>query len=281
VAELGADFGADFAVKWPELAVTIDGPVCEVRLNREARRNALSVGLMRQLTEAAQALGRRTDIHCVILTGSATYFSAGADLGDPARALAAPPARAATILEQREAARAGPDLCAAWEAMEQVTIAAVEGYCIGGGSALALACDFRIAGAWAYFRLPEIALGMNMSWRSLPRLAALVGPARAKRYVIFCEPCAAEEALSWGMIDVLTPAGGALAEARAWAAKVAALPPLPVRMSKEAINAAAMPNAAATTFMDRDQWLLTRTTNDFVEGTRAFLEKRKPVFRGD
>jgi enoyl-CoA hydratase/carnithine racemase len=172
-------------------------------------------------------------------------------------------------------------MCQAWEDLEQVTIAAIEGYCIGGGAALALACDFRIAGAGAYLRLPEIALGMNMSWRSLPRLAALVGPARAKRFAIFCEPCPADVALAWGMADEVTVAGGALAEARAWAAKVAALPPIPVRMTKEAVNAAAAALSRATSVMDRDQWLLTSETDDFAEGGRAFREKRPPKFKGD
>jgi enoyl-CoA hydratase/carnithine racemase len=122
---------------------------------------------------------------------------------------------------------------------------------------------------------------MNMSWRSLPRLATLVGPARAKRFAIFCEPCPAADALVWGMIDQMTEAGGALAAARAWAAKVAALPPIPVRMTKEAINAAAGALNRATSVMDRDQWLLTSETDDFKEGGRAFAEKRKPAFRGD
>jgi enoyl-CoA hydratase len=262
---------------WPELAVTVEGPVCTVRLNREARRNALSTGLIDQLTEAAEALWKRSDIQAVILTGADTYFTAGADLSGRADAAAQPP----TLLELRQAARRGPDLCAAWERLEQVTIAAVEGYCIGGGVALVGALDFRIAAEGAYFRLPEIALGMNMSWRSLPRLASLIGPSRAKRLAIFCEPCPAREALAWGLVDEVTPAGGALARAREWADKVAALPPIPVRMTKEAVNAASAALHHATAIMDRDQWVLTSTTKDYREGVTAFAEKRKPVFRGD
>ena len=177
--------------------------------------------------------------------------------------------------------RIGPDLCAAWEALEQVTIAAIEGYCIGGAAALAVSLDFRIAGEGAYLRLPEIALGMNMSWGALPRVTALVGPARAKRFAILCEPVGADQALAWGMIDEKTPKGGALAAAHVWAAKVAALPPLPVRMTKEAINAHAGALFRAASAMDRDQWMLTAETSDFREGAAAFLQKRDPKFRGD
>jgi enoyl-CoA hydratase/carnithine racemase len=264
---------ADF----PDLAIAIDGAVAEVRLNRPAARNAFSLSLMRQLTEAAGVFAKSIDVQAVILTGAETYFSAGADLADPERARTP----AATRLERRQIARLGPDLCQAWEDLEQVTIAAIEGYCIGGAAALALACDFRIAGEGAYLRLPEISLGMNMSWRSLPRLASLAGPSRAKRFAIFCEPCDADQALAWGMIDEKTEQGGALDLARAWAAKVAALPPIPVRMTKEAINAASGALHRATSVMDRDQWMLTAETDDALEGGRAFFEKRKPAFKGD
>jgi len=262
---------------WPDLDVTANAAVAEVRLNRPSARNAFSLSLMRQLIEAATFFRASTEIQTVILTGAETYFSAGADLADPERAGARP----ATRLERRQSARLGPDLCAAWERLEQVTIAAIEGYCIGGAAALAVSLDFRIAGQGAYLRLPEIALGMNMSWGALPRITALAGPSRAKQFAIFCEPCPADQALAWGMVDEVTPAGGAMDRARAWAAKVAALPPLPVRMTKEAINAQSGALHRATSAMDRDQWMLTSETSDFAEGGRAFAEKRKPEFKGD
>lgn len=261
---------------WTCLQVARDGPIVQVTLDRPEARNAVNAALMGELTEVAVLLRRRSDILAVVLAGAATYFSAGADLGGvQARA------RAPTLLETRQAVMAGPDMCEAWEQLEAVTVAAIEGYCIGGACALAVACDFRILGEGAYLRLPEVPLGINMSWRSVPRLVALAGPARAKRFVMFGEAADAATCLSWGLADEIAPAGGALAAARAWADKVAALPPLPVRMTKEQVNMVAGANNLATSYMDRDQYLLTSRSQDFREGVAAFFEKRPGGFRGD
>lgn len=218
----------------------------------------------------------RPDVLAVILTGTESYFSAGADLS-------ASQARAAqqTLLETRRAIMAGPDLCKAWDEIEAVTIAAIEGYCIGGASALAVSCDFRVMGEGAYMRLPEVPLGMNMSWRTLPKLVALIGPSRAKQYVMFGEPADAKRCLDWGLADEVAAAGQALAAARRWADKVTALPPLPVRMTKEAISAIASATAHASIYMDRDQYLLASRSNDYREGIEAFRQKRPAKFKGD
>ena len=261
---------------WTHIAVTRREAVCEVALTRPEARNALNGALMEELTEAARALRLRTDILAVIVTGTDSYFSAGADLS-------ASQARAgqATLLKARRTVMAGPDMCKAWEEIEAVTIAAIEGYCIGGASALAVSCDFRVMGAGAYMRLPEVPLGMNMSWRSLPKLVALAGPSRAKQYVMFGEAADAERCLAWGLADEVVEAGQALAAARRWAEKAAALPPLPVRMTKEAVNAIAAATAQASIYMDRDQYLLMSRTADYREGIAAFREKRPGKFKGD
>jgi enoyl-CoA hydratase/carnithine racemase len=261
---------------WDHLRIVREGPIATVTLHRPDARNALNVPLMRELTEVARLLRLRADVLAVILAGGDSAFSAGADLGG--LSVDAPAVR---LLETREAVMAGPDMCRAWEEIEAVAIVAIEGYCIGGACALAVACDFRVMGEGGYFRLPEVPLGINMSWRSIPRIAALIGPARAKRFAMFGEAVDAATCEAWGFIDERAPAGGALAAALAWARKVAALPPLPVRMTKEAVNAAVAGGAHASIYMDRDQYLLTARTRDFREGIAAFLEKRPGRFVGD
>ena len=270
-------FGVDklFDNEWRLLRIERRDDIVEVALNRTDARNALNGELMEELTEAARLLRLRTDVRAVILTGTDTYFSAGADLSASQARVANP-----SLLESRRAVMAGPDMCRAWEEIEAVTIAAIEGYCIGGGSALVLACDFRVMGDGAYQRLPEVPLGMNMSWRSIPRIVALAGPSRAKQYVMFGEPADAARCLEWGMADEVVPAGEALAAARRWADKVAALPPLPIRMTKEAVNAVAYATSAASIYMDRDQFLLASRSADAREGIAAFKEKRPGKFTG-
>ncbi len=259
------------------LKIETSNAVAVVQMQRPEKRNAMSHRMMRELTDLARHFKTRTDIHAVILTGLSDIFTAGADLSDPDRG----DESQLTLLERRQRLLIGPDMCDAWEALEQITIAAIEGPCIGGGVAIAVACDFRITGEGASFRLPEVALGMNMSWHSLPRLVALMGPARAKRFTVFCDTVAASDEKGWGLVDEQVAKGQALATARTWAERVTQLPPLAVRMTKEAINRVSQRDASGSIYMDRDQFLLTSQSEDFAEGIAAFLEKRPPSFKGN
>lgn len=256
--------------------LTREGAIAIVTLDRGDGRNALSLKVMQALIDAAQFLSTDTQSHAVVLT-SRGAFTAGADLKDPDRAAI----QKKTRLEQRQSQRLGPDMCGAWEGLEQITIAAIEGYSIGGGVALAVACDHRIAARNAFLRLPEIPLGMNMSWQTNPRTAALIGPSKAKQFTILGESCPAELALDWGLIDAVTEPGAALDGAMALAERYANVPPIALRMTKQAINVAANPLGHATSYMDRDQFAYAATTNDQAEAIRAFLEKRDPAFKGD
>jgi enoyl-CoA hydratase/carnithine racemase len=257
------------------VTVAREGAVATVTFDRDDGRNALSKQLVLELTETAKCFADDLQTQAVILTGKGA-FTAGADLKDPGLDRR----RANGLLERRHMVRIGPDLCDAWERVEQVTICAIEKYCIGGGAALAASCDFRVMGKGAHLRLPEIPLGMNMSWHAVPRLVSLIGPSRAKQFVIFGDKMEAQQALAWGLADEVTQDGDALAAARRWADKIAALPPNAVRMSKVSVNAAANALHHATTYMDADQYALATTSEDYKEAIRAFLEKRDPKFTG-
>src|SRR6202042_3017700 len=151
-----------------------EGRVAVVRFDRGDGINALSPEAIRQLTAVANSFQDDDDTSAVVLTGSAKAFSAGFDLKDSEGRSR----EAMDIGSLRRHLKLGPRLARAWQDMEQVTIAAIEGFCIGGGVALAVALDFRIMASNAHIRVPEIGLGMNMSWQSVPRMLHLMGPAR-------------------------------------------------------------------------------------------------------
>ncbi len=253
------------------------GRVAVVRFDCGDNINALSHQAMMELRDVPRDFEDDLETSVVILTGSAKAFSAGFDLKDPAgRQRDTLP-----IGERVHRQRLGPRLCKAWQDMDQVTIAAIEGHCIGGGAALVVSLDFRYCGRTAHFRIPEVELGMNMSWGSIPRLLALIGPARTKQAVILAsDRISAAEALEWGLVEKVTDDCAALAEAMAFAERIARQPPIPVRMTKSSVNhlAHALDDLAA--HMDADQNVLTGLTEDYREGTSAFREKRKPSFKG-
>ena len=257
------------------VTIAREGATATVTFDRGDGRNALSRQLILELTETAKGFADDIETHVVILAGKGA-FTAGADLKDPGLDRR----QANGLLERRRMVKIGPELCDAWEKVEQVTICAIEEYCIGGGVALAAACDFRIMARDAHLRLPEIPLGMNMSWHSVPRLVSLIGPARAKRIIIFGEKLGADEAFAWGLADEISDRGKTLERAMDWAMRLARLPPNAVRMTKQSVNATANALHHATTFMDSDQYALATTSEDYREAIKSFIEKREPKFTG-
>src|SRR6478736_5040722 len=250
------------------------GRIAVVRFDRGDNVNALSGQAMRELRDVTRDFEDDLETSVVILTGSARAFSAGFDLKDPEGRQR----DTLSVGERIHRQRLGPKMCKAWQDMDQVTIAAIEGHCIGGGAALVVSLDFRFCGKSAHFRIPEVELGMNMSWGSIPRLVALMGPARTKQAVILAsDRVSATEALDWRLVEKVVDDGKALDAALAFAERVAKQPPLPVRMVKTSVNRVTHALADVAAHMDVDQNVLTSLSEDFREGTSAFREKRKPV----
>lgn len=254
-----------------------EGRIAVVRFDRNDGINALSPEAMRQLTAAARSFEDDAATSVVVLTGNAGAFSAGFDLKDPEGRSR----KEMDLGTLRRHLKLGPRLTHAWQEMEQFTIAAIEGFCVGGGVALAVALDFRIMGSDAHLRVPEIGLGMNMSWQSIPRMLHLIGPARTKQAVILADQrISAGEAYEWGLVEQVVDPGKAFDAAMDLAWKVAAQPPLSVAMTKLTVNRLAHALDDLTSHMDIDQFALASLTEDHKEGMEAFLSRRKPRFKG-
>jgi enoyl-CoA hydratase/carnithine racemase len=254
-----------------------EGRIAVVRFDRGDGINALSPEALRQLTSAARSFEDDGATSVVVLAGGARAFSAGFDLRDPeGRAR-----KTMDIGALRRHLKLGPRLSHAWQEMEQITIGAIEGFCIGGGVALAVALDFRVMARDAHMRVPEIGLGMNMSWQSIPRMLHLIGPARTKQAVVLADQrISANEAYEWGLVEQVADPGKAFEAAMAMAEKVAAQPPLSVAMTKLTVNRLAHVLDDLASHMDVDQFALASLTEDHKEGVEAFLGRRKPKFRG-
>ena len=254
-----------------------DGRIAVVRFDRGDGINALSPEALRQLTATARSFEDDGETSVVVLTGSAKAFSAGFDLKDAEGRSR----RTMDLGSLRRHLKLGPRLSRAWQEMEQVTIGAIEGFCIGGGVALAVALDFRVMAANAHLRVPEIGLGMNMSWQSVPRMLHLIGPARTKQAVILADQrISAAEAYEWGLVEEVAEPGKAFDAAMAMAEKVARQPPISVAMTKLTVNRLAYALDDLASHMDIDQFALASMTEDHKEGVAAFVERRGPRFRG-
>lgn len=253
------------------LKLTVRDGLAVLTLNRPEARNAMSAELMREMIACAGELAAHPDLDVVIVQGAGGHFCAGADLKDASRWGNGD----LPLDRQREIAALGYRMARAWEELPQITIAAIEGYALGGGLALAAALDWRVLARDAFVALPEIALGIPLTWGTLPRLVNLLGPARAKRLTILCERIPAAQALDLGLADWVAAPGKALAKAREIAAQVRAHPRNSVRMSKESIQAYASIGAHAASHMAHDQVQLASASAEAKAARAAFARRRQ------
>jgi enoyl-CoA hydratase len=252
------------------ILVEVHEQVGLVRLNRPEARNALNRQLLQELMDALQAFDADPQVRVMVITGDERAFAAGADIREMAEA---------SLVEMMSR-----DTIALFDRIRQVTkpvIAAVSGYCLGGGCELVLSCDMIIASESARFGQPEITIGVIPGAGGTQRLTRAVGKVIAMEMVLNNRTLSAEEALRMGMVNRVLPVEGYLQEAMKLAAEVAARAPLAVRLGKEAVNQAFELSLSEGLYVERRAFYSLFATQDQKEGMRAFLEKRKPDWKGE
>jgi len=254
------------------LLFAIDGPVATVTLNRPAVLNALNAKLFQELDEVICELAVDPSVRAILLTGSGEKaFAAGADIAE----------LATTDEKSGEAlARRGQGVFGRIATCGKPVIACINGFALGGGCELALACTFRIASESARLGQPEVKLGLIPGYGGTQRLPRLVGPSAALRLILTGDIIGSAEALRIGLVDEVVPAAALLDTGRALALKIAGLAPLAVAASIEAVTQGAdiaLGNALA---LEAGIFGRLSATADKREGVAAFLEKRSPNFTG-
>ena len=231
------------------LLLEVEGELGWLTLNRPDRLNAMSATMLDELVRAAHWFDDHLDVRVVIVRGAGRAFSAGADIraagatGSPS----APPPGSAPWQARREAGQRGLRMANAIEQMRAVTIAQLHGYAVGGAFLLAVSCDLRVAAEDTVFFIPEVELGIPLTWGGVPRLVRELGPALTKELVMTCRRFVAEEAKQARFLNRVVPAAQLEAAARELAQAVLAMPAVPVVITKDQVNAAAEAMAPART----------------------------------
>jgi enoyl-CoA hydratase len=246
-----------------------DGAIAVVQMNRPATLNALNDEVMGGVVRALEELDADEEIRCIVLAGGERAFAAGADINELA---AATPI---TLYENRRIDR--------WDLIRGLRtplVAAVSGYCLGGGCELAMVCDLIVASETAQFGQPEINLGVLPGAGGTQRLTRAVGKALAMDVILTGRFLSAEEALAAGLVARVVAREAWLDEAKRVARSIAAKSPVAVRLAKEAVDKAFETTLAAGIELERRSFYLARASEDATEGLNAFVEQRKPDFKG-
>lgn len=247
-----------------------EGPVALVTLNRPERLNAINPRLTREFHQALDALEERPHLRVVVVTGAGRAFSAGADVKEWDE-------REGLPLRTRGTAA---DFCLRIEESPKVFIAAINGYALGGGLELALACDLRFASTTAQFGLPEVKLGILPGAGGTQRLPRLVGPGRAKELLLSGDFIDAPTALQWGLVNRVVEPERLLEEALHYARELAQRPPLSLQLIKSAVNTGLQTDLRSALEYEARCFYIVDRSEDRREGMQAFLEKRPPRFKG-
>jgi enoyl-CoA hydratase len=251
------------------VVVERDAAVGVVLMNRPEALNALSSELMDAIVGALEELDGEDEVRCIVLGGNERAFAAGADVGELA---------SATPIDLYESRRIDR-----WDAIRELRtplVAAVSGYCLGGGCELAMLCDLIVASETAQFGQPEINLGVLPGAGGTQRLTRAVGKSLAMDVILTGRFLSAGEALRAGLVARVVAREAWLEEAKRVAREIAAKSPVSVRLAKEAVDNAFEAPLAVGVELERRSFFLARASEDATEGLNAFVEKRKPDFKG-
>ena len=246
-------------------------PVSTITLNRPEKRNALNIQTRAEGAAALDELREDASVRVVVITGAGDKaFIAGADIGEFA---------GRTALTQRDV-MTGRSLFTAIDTFPKPVIAMINGYCLGGGCELALSCDLRIASEAARFGQPEIKLGIIPGGGGTQRLTRLVGEGKAMELILTGDMIDAQTAFQLGLVNRVVSGADLEAKTMEMANRIAEMSPVALRMAKEAVKAASRSNLDEGLRREVDLFALCFSSEDKDEGVRAFLEKRKPEFKG-
>lgn len=257
-------------MKFENLIVALQDGILKITVNRETKLNALNQKTLEELGNAIQRAYDEPEVRGVLLTGAGTKaFVAGADISEFS---------VLNSMNGRKFAEAGQEVMAKFENCPKPVVAVVNGYALGGGCELAMACHIRFAATEAFFGLPEVKLGIIPGYGGTQRLPMLVGKAKAFELILSGEMVNAEEALRIGLVNHVYPREEVLAKAESLLHSIFAKAPLAIAQAIDSINAFYTSEdgyqAEANAFGNCCK------SEDFKEGTTAFLEKRKANFKG-
>ncbi|MBK5958480.1 enoyl-CoA hydratase [Rhodoplanes elegans] len=244
--------------------------VAIVTIDRPERRNALNLEVKALIADAIETLTADDAVRVIVLTGAGGYFVAGTDIAEMVE-----------MTPQTHVAKQTGRVFDVLRHCPKIVIAAVEGYALGGGCELALCCDMIVAGEDAAFGQPEIRVGIMPGAGGTQRLIRAIGKYRAMKLMLTGEAVKAPDALAMGLITEVAPKGGALDRALVLAETILKMPPLAVRAIKEVVALGQDVPLETALALERKAFIMLFDSADQVEGMTAFLEKRKPVYRGE
>lgn len=249
----------------------LEDGILTITINRPQVLNALNTETLSELRMTIKEAGETEEVKSVIITGAGEKsFVAGADIAQM---------RDLEVLEGRTMTILGQDVFTEIENLDKPVIAAVNGYALGGGCELAMACDIRIASEKARFGQPEVNLGIIPGYGGTQRLSRLIGKGRAKYYIFTGEMMTAQEAFNFGLVDKVVAPEELMTKAREVAKTIMAKAPIAIMMAKRAINRGLDMDLASGIAYETEAYTTTFATQDRIEGMGAFVEKRKANFQ--